>query len=78
MGDILPIEVLATGTPDGTQFVRDDGVLAIPGAGNALKIIYTNETLTVATNTQMVAAMNITFLGTGGLVVSGTGRLAVL
>lgn len=52
----------------------------LPGgsAAASLKIEYTNETLTVPTNTQIVAAMDLTFTGTGGLVVEGTGRLAVL
>lgn len=30
-GGVLPIGQLATGTPDGTKFVRDDGTLAAPG-----------------------------------------------
>ena len=30
--DVIPIANLATGTPDGTKFVRDDGTLASPGA----------------------------------------------
>lgn len=29
----FPIERLATGTPDGTKFLRDDGVLAVPPGG---------------------------------------------
>lgn len=28
---VIPIANLASGTPDGTQFVRDDGALAVPG-----------------------------------------------
>lgn len=33
-GDRLPISTIATGTPDGTKFVRDDGTLATPsGSG---------------------------------------------
>jgi hypothetical protein len=34
---VIPIANLATGTPDGTKFIRDDGSLqAIPGGGDAL------------------------------------------
>lgn len=33
-GDVIPPENLATGTPDGTLFLRDDGVWASPGAGS--------------------------------------------
>lgn len=29
-GDKVPIAAIATGTPDGTKFVRDDGALAVP------------------------------------------------
>ncbi len=33
---VIPIPNLATGTPDGTKFIRDDGTLAVPtSAGNA-------------------------------------------
>ena len=32
-GDLIPIANLASGTPDGTQFIRDDGVLAVPAGG---------------------------------------------
>lgn len=32
-GGVLPIARLATGTPDGTKFVRDDGTLATPAGG---------------------------------------------
>lgn len=31
--DTIPIEHIATGTPDGTKFVRDDGTLAVPAGG---------------------------------------------
>lgn len=34
---VIPIANLATGTPDGTKFIRDDGTLqTIPGGGDAL------------------------------------------
>lgn len=32
-GGLVPIAQLASGVPDGTQFVRDDGVLAVPSGG---------------------------------------------
>lgn len=31
-GDKVPVAAIATGTPDGTKFVRDDGALAVPTA----------------------------------------------
>jgi hypothetical protein len=52
----------------------------LPGGSPAaaLKIVYTDETLTISTNTQLVAATSLEFIGTGGLVIEGTGRLAIL
>lgn len=37
-GDKIPVANLAAGTPDGTKFLRDDGVLATP-AGTSLAAI---------------------------------------
>jgi hypothetical protein len=31
---LVAMSSLATGTPDGTKFVRDDGVLAVPAGGS--------------------------------------------
>lgn len=35
-GGLVPIAQLASGTPNGTKFVRDDGTLALPSAGSAI------------------------------------------
>ena len=32
-GDKIPVAALASGTPTGTKFIRDDGVLAVPPGG---------------------------------------------
>jgi hypothetical protein len=32
-GDTIPIANLASGTPDGTKFIRDDGTLVTPATG---------------------------------------------
>lgn len=32
-GGLIPMAQIATGTPDGTKFVRDDGTLATPAGG---------------------------------------------
>jgi hypothetical protein len=37
-GGVLPIARLATGTPDGTKFVRDDGTLATPAGGGSATV----------------------------------------
>lgn len=34
---VIPIANLATGTPDGTKFVRDDGTLAVPAGGSSVE-----------------------------------------
>lgn len=36
--DIIPIPQLATGTPSGTKFIRDDGTLAVPAGGGGITI----------------------------------------
>lgn len=36
--DTVPIANLATGTPTGTKFIRDDGVLAVPAGGSGVSI----------------------------------------
>lgn len=33
-GDKIPLANLATGTPDGTKFIRDDGTLVTPTGGS--------------------------------------------
>lgn len=33
-GGVLPVARLATGTPDGNKFIRDDGALAVPAGGS--------------------------------------------
>lgn len=41
VGDKIPIANLASGTPDGTKFIRDDGTLVTPPGGSALTLITT-------------------------------------
>lgn len=36
--DQIPIANLATGTPDGTKFIRDDGTLVTPTGGGGLTL----------------------------------------
>jgi hypothetical protein len=53
--DKLPISVIATGTPDGTKFVRDDGTLAAPASGsNRLGQVVTYQTGTAASGTTAI------------------------
>lgn len=55
-GDIIPIANLATGTPDGTKFIRDDGTLQVPGGGGGGG--------TAATVAQMNTGTDNTTMGT--------------
>lgn len=43
-GGLVPIGQLASGTPDGTKFVRDDGVLATPPGGGGGSAVVTLNT----------------------------------
>ena len=51
-GDKVPIAAIATGTPDGTKFVRDDGTLAAPSGGGLPTLVVVSGT------TQTAAAGN--------------------
>lgn len=68
---ILPIANIATGTPDGTKFVRDDGTLAVPaggGGGGSVEVqVYTaNDTWNKPANAQWVEVVVIAGGGGGG------------
>lgn len=43
-----------------------------------LKIIYNNENLDIATNTQILGFVSLVFTGTGNLIIAGTGQLRIL
>lgn len=52
---VLPIANMATGTPDGTKFVRDDGALATPaGGGGAVVQVKNVQTGVYATGTTII------------------------
>jgi hypothetical protein len=84
-GGLVPMAQLASGTPDGSKFVRDDGTLVTPTSGSGPTKISGNtgafsgdttvETLTsnssdITTTTQTVV-MTITGLGAGTYRVKG-------
>jgi len=52
--------------------------MVAPVRSTVKKCIYTNETLTIATNTMEVGVGDMTFIGTGGLVINGTGRSGLM
>jgi len=45
-GDKIPVAALATGTPDGTKFLRDDGTLAVP-AGSSMTLAIARAVVTL-------------------------------
>lgn len=59
-GTRVPIANLATGTPDGTKFIRDDGTLAVPGGGGSGANTALSNLASVAINTTLVSDTNNT------------------
>lgn len=77
---VIPIENLATGTPDGTRFIRDDGTLQVPpGSGggssqwttaiNPLNIYFTGGNVGIGSTTP-VASLDT---GTGKIISLSVG-----
>jgi len=64
---VFPIARLATGTPDGTKFVRDDGTLAVPAGGGGGS----------GTVTSVGASSSVSGLGFSGSPVTTSGTLSL-
>jgi hypothetical protein len=82
-GGVLPIARLATGTPDGTKFVRDDGTLAAPSGGSGtakkgIKAVRTAGNVTVGSTswTAVDTALDLVVAAVAGdvIVLSLSGR----
>lgn len=73
-GGLVPIAQLASGTPDGTKFVRDDGTLQIPagGSGNPLDAWPIGSVFIAVVSTSPA-----TLLGGGTWSAFATGRMLV-
>lgn len=54
---VLPVANLATGTPTGSKFVRDDGTLAVPVSTSSFSLV-SNTSFSAATNTGDIAITN--------------------
>lgn len=82
---IIPIANLASGTPNGAKFIRDDGTLAVPaGSGGTVTAVSSaNGDLTVATGTTtpvltVVSAPKLTTArNINGTAFDGTGDITV-
>lgn len=71
-GDTIPIVNLATGTPTGSKFIRDDGVLAVPAGGGGGSIL--NETIntdgfTIDQGSVTNSALKVSGGGTAEIVI---------
>lgn len=64
-GDKVPIANLATGTPDGTKFIRDDGTLVTPAGGSGM-------TWTEVTGTSQSAAVDNGYIANNAGLVTVT------
>lgn len=68
---------LTAGT--GITVTNGDGSITLDASGGTdLLIIYDNENLDIATNTQITGHAGLTFSGTGELIIAGTGSLGIL
>jgi hypothetical protein len=64
---LVPTDQLGTGTPDGTQFLRDDHTWQVPAGGGGASLTVKDEGSPLAT-----AATSLDFVG-AGVTASGTG-----
>jgi hypothetical protein len=71
---VIPIGAIATGTPDGTKFVRDDGTLATPaGGGGSSPVVFVATTADTAIN----STTDVTVLTRDVTSVGATDKLVV-
>lgn len=68
---ILPIANMATGTPTGAKFVRDDGVLAVPAGSGTV----TNTGGNLTSNAVVLGAGTVDAKVVAGVTSDGTSRL---
>lgn len=78
VGGVLPIARLATGTPNGAKFVRDDGTLAAPSASVSLSHLsgsLTSDVLLVSTNETTIFTISGLTIGTWLITVTMSANL---
>lgn len=78
-GAFIPIAQIATGTPTGSKFVRDDGVLAVPSAVVAAPFTGDQATgsFTIATGKFGLHGYRLILVSTDQAVLEGTSRLII-
>ena len=81
-GSTIPIDAIATGTPTGSKFVRDDGTLQVPsGGGNSFGTVAVSGQSDVVADASadtltLVAGANITITTDAGadtVTITGSG-----
>jgi hypothetical protein len=73
-GATIPISDIATGTPDGTKFVRDDGTLATPaGGGGSSPVVF----VATGADTAINSTTDITVVTRDVTSVGATDKLVV-
>jgi len=80
-GGLVPMAQLATGTPSGTKFVRDDGTLAAASGSAADPLLRTRSLGTLTVNTGEIAVVlagGVILTGSERITLAGTGRMRVM
>ena len=72
-GSTIPVAAMATGTPTGSKFLRDDGVWAVPSAAGA-NTLYAPGSVTVATGNFALHVKRLALTTTQRLTLAGTAR----
>lgn len=79
-GSTIPIAAIATGAPDGTKYVRDDGTLAVPpGSGGAgANTLYAPGSIAAATGNFVLQVKRLELTTTQSVALAGTARLRII
>tara|TARA_R110000868_G_scaffold374652_1_gene639138 strand:- start:1526 stop:1792 length:267 start_codon:yes stop_codon:yes gene_type:complete len=72
----IPMAAMATGTPTGSKFVRDDNTLAVPSAAGA-NTAYAPGSFTVATGNFALHVKRLTLTTTQRATLAGDARLRI-
>lgn len=74
----IPISAIASGTPDGTKFVRDDGTLAVPAGGGGGSMVYPGAGIPVSTGSAWGTSLTHTTVGENILALTNPSAVRFL